>query len=56
MLCNRRDIIKKAMPKDTRYLKKQKGKFHREVAGYICWLMFDVICEANQHHTMFTDY
>ena len=29
---------------------------NREIAGYICRLMFDGVYEANQYHTMFTEY
>ena len=29
---------------------------NREIAGYICRMMFDGVYEANQYHTMFTDY
>ncbi len=29
---------------------------NKEIAGYICRLMFDAVYEANQYHTLFTDY
>ena len=29
---------------------------NREIAGYICRMMFDGVYEANQYHTMFTEY
>ena len=29
---------------------------NKEIAGYICRLMFDGIYEANQYHILFTDY
>ena len=28
----------------------------KEIAGYICQLLFDGVYEANQYHTLFTDY
>ena len=29
---------------------------NKEIAGYICQLLFDGVYEANQYHTLFTDY
>ena len=29
---------------------------NREIAGYICRMMFDGVYEANQYHTLFTEY
>ena len=29
---------------------------NREISGYICQLLFDGVYEANQYHTLFTDY
>ena len=29
---------------------------NKEIAGYICRMMFDGVYEANQYHTLFTEY
>ena len=29
---------------------------NKEISGYICQLLFDGVYEANQYHTLFTDY